>query len=147
MISDFVKDHVRKTCYGYTLSGDCTLVATNQCCWCGEVDDPESTRNWPSDEDGDRICYACQEHNDGAVGEHLFMFGVFDRAAILRHEKPTAKARVVFRAPDFEHALDAGLRAALRLCSDACFGTTRLAIYPLGITEDVVWMWLPMATG
>jgi hypothetical protein len=37
------------------------LVATNQCCHCGEVDDPESARRWPEDEDGDRICYECAE--------------------------------------------------------------------------------------
>jgi formylmethanofuran dehydrogenase subunit E len=35
------------------------LVAVNQCSHCGEYEDPESARRWPEDEDGDRVCPAC----------------------------------------------------------------------------------------
>jgi len=31
----------------------------NVCLHCGGADDPESTKNWPEDKDGDRICPDC----------------------------------------------------------------------------------------
>lgn len=40
------------------------LVYSNQCCHCGEADDPETTSRWPEDEDGDRICRECAAKED-----------------------------------------------------------------------------------
>lgn len=31
----------------------------NQCARCGETDDPQDTRHWPADSDGDKTCPRC----------------------------------------------------------------------------------------
>jgi hypothetical protein len=40
-------------------------MPVNVCSHCAESDDPQDTRHWPEDEDGDRICPACAEADSG----------------------------------------------------------------------------------
>lgn len=38
-----------------------SVLPVNVCTTCGDEDDPESARNWPRDDDGDRKCWGCHE--------------------------------------------------------------------------------------
>jgi hypothetical protein len=51
-----ISPHVRAQ-YG-TYRGH-TLLPSNVCAHCGIDDDPETTRRWELDEDGDRMCSEC----------------------------------------------------------------------------------------
>ena len=49
-----------KTDYVNRITGQ-PIVASNQCAHCGESDDPQDTRHWETDGDGDKMCFPCAE--------------------------------------------------------------------------------------
>lgn len=129
-----ITDHVKEKYEPYWAPSNC-------CNHCGECDDPESTRQWPEDSDGDRICPDCLENEGFATGP-IFVFAVCKRVPPCTLAPATRY--LCFRGQSFDLALEVALAVAKRQDVEAIIGSMRFAVYPHGILNDEVWMWKRM---
>jgi hypothetical protein len=114
-------------------------LPVNVCAHCGDVDDPETTSRWELDDDGDRMCRACERAANEEPVRHCFKGHAVDARGYCKNVNCLQlRVRLEEEAEnnDARRTLDRPARERLGRCEFVSFTekdgrlTTRL-LYPL----------------